>query len=255
MSSVWVIALNAFRQTVRQRLFYNVAIFGIGMLLLAMVVGKITFGYPDRVVRSIGLSGVSLSLDLIALLLGVALIHQEIDRKTLFVVLTRPLRRWQYTLGRFIGLLIALLVAELGLAIVFILTLVAADGEVRFQDIAALMAAFPEAAILGGIGLVLSAFSTPTLSAGVGIGAWIMCTTLDDFVRLAEKAKDPTTIAISKTVSYMLPNLSRFNFRDAAIYDLPLPTTELLAALFYGLIYVAALVALASGILSRREMI
>lgn len=255
MNSVWVIALNAFRQTVRQRLFYNVAIFGVGMLLLAMVVGRVTFGYPDRVVRTIGLSGVSLSLDVIALLLGVALIHQEIDRKTLFVVLTRPLRRWQYVLGRYLGLLIALIVAELGLSIVFFLTLTASSGELRTQDLAVLLAAFPEAAIIGGIGLVLSSFSTPTLSAGIGIGAWITCATIDDFVRLAVKAGEPTTIAVSKAISFILPNLSRFNFREAAIYALPLPTSELVAALVYGLVYMLALVAIASAILSRREMI
>ena len=86
MNPILVIAGNTLRQTVRQRLFLNIGIFGIGMVLLAMLVGSITYGFPDRVVRSIGLSGVTIAVDLMALLLGVGLIHEEIDRKTLFVV-------------------------------------------------------------------------------------------------------------------------------------------------------------------------
>ena len=84
------VAQNTFRQTLRERLFLNIIIFGVFMILLAMVLANITFGYPDRVVRSIGLSGISIAANLVALLVGVSLIHQEIDRKTLFVVLTRP---------------------------------------------------------------------------------------------------------------------------------------------------------------------
>jgi Cu-processing system permease protein len=255
MNAIWVIALNAFRQTMRQRLFYNVAVFGIGMMLLSMVVGNLTFGYPDRVVRSIGLSGVSIALNLVGLLVGVGLIHQEIDKKTLFVVLTRPVRTWQYVLGRYLGLVLTLFVAAAGLSVVFLLTLVSSSGTPAAQDFLALIATIPEAAILGGLGIVLSSFSTPTLSAGIGIGMWIACSALDDFVRLAEKAQAQSTATIARVVSYILPNLSRFNFREVAIYQSAPPFNEFFFALAYGGLYALALVALASAILSRREMI
>lgn len=255
MNAVWVIASNAFRQTLRQRLFYNVAVFGVGMLLLSMLVGILTFGYPDRVVRSIGLSGVSISLNLIALLVGVSLIHQEIDKKTLFVVLTRPVRAWQYVLGRYLGLVLTLIVACLGLALVFFLTLTLVAGTVGVRDLIALAATIPEAAVIGAIGIMLSAFSTPTLSAGIGLGLWIACTALDDFVRLAEKAQAELTLLIAKVASFVLPNLSRFNFREVAIYQSAIPTSEVVFAMVYGALYALALVAVASAILSRREMI
>lgn len=255
MNAVWVIATNSFRQTVRQRLFYNVAVFGVGMVLLGMVVGNLTFGYPDRVVRSIGLSGVSIALNLIALLVGVSLIHQEIDRKTLFVVFTRPVRTWQYVLGRYLGLVFTVLLAGVALAVVFFGVLLSVEGVPSAQDVIALTAALPEAAILGGVGLVLSAFSTPTLSAGIGLGAWITCASLDDFVRLAEKAQAESTASIARFVSFVLPNLARFNFREVAIYQQAPPIPEFFSALLYGGVYALALVALSSVILSRREML
>ena len=119
MNALWMIASNTVRQTVRQRLFYNVALFGVGMVVLAMIVSNITFGFPDRVVRSIGLSGVTFAVDLMALLVGVTLVHQEIDKKTLFVLLTRPLTRWQYVAGRFLGLFLTIVAMTVGLGLAF----------------------------------------------------------------------------------------------------------------------------------------
>ncbi|MBK8014334.1 MAG: ABC transporter permease [Deltaproteobacteria bacterium] len=254
MRVIGLIAFNTFRQTLRQRLYYNVAIFGVGMLILSMVMGNITFGYPDRVVRSIGLSGVCISLDLIALLVGVGLIHEEIDKKTLFVVLARPVGRVRYVAGRYLGLVSALGLALFGLTGVYFLTLTAAGGSITWPDVVAVAAALPEAMLLGGIGLVLSAFSTPTLSSGIGFGLWIAAATSDDLVRLTAKA-EPSVRALTTAVYYALPSLERLNFRQAAIYGQHLGVWEVVGALSYGAVYSVFLVALASLILSRREMI
>lgn len=251
---LWAIGTNTVRQTIRQRLFYNIAVFGVGMLLLSMVVGQLTFGYADRVVRSIGLSGVSLALNLIALLTSVGIIHQEIDKKTLFVVLARPVRRWHYVVGRYLGLVTTVAFALVGLSIVYAVTLLLVQGSLRATDVTALLGALPEAAILAGIGVCLSAFSTPTLSAGIGLGLWVASTATDDLVRLTEKATDATRI-LAKIAYYVLPCLSRFNFREVAIYNKAVPLEEFVSALLYGSLYASALVLLAGVILSRREMV
>lgn len=254
MSSILAVAQNTFRQTLRERLFFNIVVFGIGMLLLAMVMAQITFGYPDRVVRSIGLSGVSIALDLMALMLGVTLIHQEIDRKTLFVVLTRPLHRWQYATGRYLGLVLALATALVGLVIVFSLALWLAHGTLAAGDFIAFAVSLVEAGVIAGIGIVLSSFSTPTLSAGIGLGLWIASATTDDLVRLTEKAGGALH-ALSLGVYYALPALARFNFREAVIYKHEIPMADFASAVAYGCLYAAVLVGVASAILSRREMV
>ena len=254
MTKVFIVALNTFRQTLRQKLFLNVGIFGVGMLLLSMVMGNITFGYADRVVRSIGLSGVSIALSLMALLVSVSLIHQEIDKKTLFVVLTRPIKRWQYLLGRYAGLLMALVLALIGFVFVFVGTLIAVRGTPTPADFIALAATLPEAAIVAGFGIILSSFSTPTLSAGLGLGFWIASTTTDDLLRLTQKA-DAGTQSIAKAVYYVLPNLERFNFRNFAVYQEPINPVDFASCVLYGAAYAVALVAIASAILGRREMV
>ena len=253
MKPILLIAINTFRQTVRQRLFYNVVLAGVGMVMFAMIVSRLTFGFPDRVVRSIGLSGVAMALNLMAILVGVALIHQEIDRKTLFVLLTRPLTRFQYTAGRYVGLLGALAVSAVGLSVVFGLVLLGARGTPSAQDVVALSGSFLEAAVLGAVALVLSAFTTPTLGAGLGIGIWIISTTTDDLIRLLRD--DPFSQEMATFLSYVFPSLARLNFREAAVYHTAISMSDWAGAVLLSGVYSAALVCLASLILSRREML
>ena len=248
------VAQNTFRQTLRERLFLNIIIFGVFMILLAMVLANITFGYPDRVVRSIGLSGISIAANLIALLVGVALVHQEIDRKTLFVVLTRPVRRWEYAVGRYLGLMTTIALSLVGLGLIFGFTLIVVRGELLLGDVLAIGMCWFEAAVIAGVAISLSAFSTPTLSAGIGLGIWLASATTDDLLRLTQMAGGmPHQVA--KGVYYLLPSLSRFNFREAVIYQQQIASADYLAACAYGLIYSCFLLVLASVILSRREMV
>lgn len=254
MSAIAVISRNTLRQAVRERLFFNVVIFGVGMVLLSMVVGQITVGFPDRVVRSIGLSGVTIAVDLIALLLGATLIHQEIDRKTLFVVLTRPVRRWKYLVGRYLGLMMSVALALVGFSGVFCVTLVVSGGSIGASDLYALLAVLPEAAIIGAFGTLLSCISTPMLSTGLGLGFWIAGASTDDLVRLTEDA-GPATVGLMKVLYYALPSLARLDFRTAAVYEQAVSISEFMAAISYGVIYAAFLVAIACAVLTRREMV
>ncbi len=254
MNGILLVASNTLRQTIRQRLFFNIAVFGVGMLALSVVVSFLSYGYPFRVVRSLGLSGVSLALNLMALLLSVSLVYQEIDRKTLFVLLTRPLTRSQYVVGRFVGLMYALVLVSLGFSTVYFMVLIGAGGTPSVQDAVALIACLPEAAILAAFGLLLSCFSTPTLSAGIGLGFWVASATTDDLVGLTTSG-DAFTKALAKGVYYVLPSMSRFDFREAAVYADALSFGDVAFVMLYGGLYAAGLVMLAGVVLTRREMV
>ena len=254
MRAIGLIATNTVRQTVRDRLYYNIAFFGLGMVVFSMVVGNITFGFPDRVVRSIGLTGFAVALNLLALLVGVGLVHQEIDRRSLFVVLTRPIRRAEYICGRYLGLLGATLLIGLGLGIVFSLILTSVRGHLTMQDVFALGASVGEAALIGALGVVISSFSTPTVGAGLGIGFWLVCATTDDLVRLTANSEGAGHV-LAQGLAYAMPSLARLNFRDAAVYQLPVEFGHWMGAMLYAGVYVVVFLAPASAILSRREMV
>jgi hypothetical protein len=146
---------------------------------------------------------------------------------------------------------IALMLA--GLSLVFIVVLLLAKGTPTRLDLLALATALPEAAVLGAVGVALSAFSTPTLGTGLGLGVWLIGASTDDFVKLT--VDQGVAHELAKLVSYAFPALARLNFREAAVYGLPVPLQDYGFAFAYGLLYCAALVGLASTILSRREML
>lgn len=256
MNAIGAIASNTLRQVIRQRLYFNIAIFGVGLLLLSMVIANITFGEASRVVRSIGLSGAAVAVDLMALLVSVSLVHSEIDRRTLFIVLTRPVSRPAYVIGRFLGLFAALVIALAGFAAVFCLVLLTVrNASLQSNDFIALAAILPEACVIGAFGLVLSTFSTPTLSAGLGLGFWIAAASVDDLVLLASRSGTEGAKQIVEGIALLLPALSRFNFREAAVYQMSIAPLDLFAAVAYGVLWTIVLVAVASAVLSRREMV
>lgn len=253
MSPVVLIASNTIRQVVRQKVFYNVLLFGLGMLILSMLVGNITFGFPDRVVRSIGLSGVSLALDLLALLTGVTLVHEELDRKSVYVVLTRPVARGQYIAGRLLGLLCTLLLITVALVVVFGVVLELVHGSMTSRDLMSIVASLAEASVLAAIAVVFSTFTSPTLGAGMAIGVWIVCATTDDLVGLS--AKHAEFAPIARVVSYVFPSFARLNFRESAVYALDISTSYWLLGLGYSACYTVAFAVIATVIFSRRELI
>lgn len=254
MNRIWLIAHNTTLETIRKQTFFNILVFGVGMVAFGMVVGNLTIGYPDRVVRSIGLSGISIGANLMALLVGVGLVHREIERKTLFVVLTHPVERWQYVLGRYFGLAFTLFGLMSGFAAAFFLTLVYVGGTPSSVDLLALGLSFIEACVLGGFAIVLSSFSTPSLSAGIGLGFWVASASTEDLVNLTQESS-PLGRGVAQTIAFTLPSFSRFDLREAAVYADGVDVGAIAYTVAYGTLYMAGFAALASAILARREMI
>lgn len=253
MKGAYLVATNTVRQIVRQKLFLNLILLGIAMVALATIVSNITFGFHDRVIRSIALSGVSISLNLMAVLVGVGLVHGEIERRTLFVILTRPVSRMQYVAGRFLGLLAVLTMVLVGMGFIMSIVLLSFGVSIDGIDAAAIIAMLPEAAVLGAVATVFSSFSTPTLSVGFSIGTWLIAASTDDLVGLTPN-DSPLKPAL-RVIAYVVPSLARFNFREAAVYRMPIAASDLAFSIVYGGLFAAALVIIAGVILSRREMV
>ena len=108
MKRVGIVALNTFREAVRDRVLYNLVFFALLMMLAAVVVGQISIGIEESVIVSLGLSAISVIGLLISVFIGVALVSKEMDKRTLYALLAKPVRRWEFLLGKFGGLLLTL---------------------------------------------------------------------------------------------------------------------------------------------------
>src|SRR3954464_13827839 len=115
-SRVAAIAFNTFREAVRDRVLYNLVIFAILMVGAALLFGQISVGIHLIVLVNLGLSAISIFGVVIAIFIGIGLVSKEIDKRTLYTVLARPVRRWEFILGKFLGLVGTLIVNTLFMA-------------------------------------------------------------------------------------------------------------------------------------------
>src|SRR3954471_20318479 len=123
MNSIAVIAMNAFRETIRDKILYNLVLFAVGLILFSILLGDWSVFARETVIEDFTLAVMSLSGLLMSIFVGIGLIQKEIQRKTILTLLAKPLPRWHFIVGKYLGLLIVLGVNLLIMTLVFFLLL------------------------------------------------------------------------------------------------------------------------------------
>lgn len=249
-----VIAQNTFRSLVRRKALLNILLLGVGLVLMAVVVSQISFGDPQRIVRSLALSGIGMALNLLAVLLGSSLVSEEVERRTLFAILTRPVARGTYLLGRLTGAGAVLALTSLGFFLVLVLVLAGVGTLVGTLDVVAVGFMWLEAWILLAFVMALSCYTNPLLASALGLGFWVICASIDDVRALLRAMDDPGfSLWLLESVAWVVPSFSLLNHREAAVYGDPTPVGALAAVTLSGVLYVAALWAIATWVLRQRQ--
>ena len=110
MNKVQAIAMNTFKEAVRDRILYAILVFAIAMIASTYVLATIGAGGGEKIVRDLGLAFISIFGVLIAVFIGIGLVHKEIDRRTIYTIVTKPIHRFQFILGKYLGLSFTLFV-------------------------------------------------------------------------------------------------------------------------------------------------
>src|ERR1700730_15140447 len=176
MSRVGVVAWNTFREAVRDRVLYNLVFFALLMMGAAILVGQISIGIEEMVIISLGLSAISVIGLLMAVFIGVGLVSKEMDKRTLYALLAKPVRRWEFLLGKFGGLVLTLTVNTIAMAagLFLALKLVKSSGEpVEGAVLVAIYFIVLKLALVVALALLFSCFTTPLLSILYTAGLYI----------------------------------------------------------------------------------
>src|SRR4051794_4558562 len=104
MRPIIPVALNTFREAVRDRILYNLVVFALLMIGASLLLGQITIGVERQLLINLGLTAISAFGILIAIFIGIGLVSKEIDKRTIYTVLTRPIERWEFIVGKYFGL-------------------------------------------------------------------------------------------------------------------------------------------------------
>lgn len=260
--TIFLIAGNTFRENVRDKVLYNLVLFALLLIICSLLLGQLSIGYEMKIIVDLGLTSISLVGVLIAVFIGIGLVYKEIDRRTIYNIVSKPVTRRQFLLGKFLGLLMTLgvNVAFMALGIFAALVYLSSGWYWGYLNILpAIVLIFMELVLVTAIALFFSSFTTPVLSAVFTLCIWLAGHFNGDLVDLARISQSSAMEYTCRVLYYLLPNFSNFKIATGRLviqqagYMEPPDAMAVLAAASYGFLYAVILVVVAAGIFERRD--
>lgn len=254
MTAIASIALNTFREAIRDRVLYLILVSALALVALSRFVSLLTVGSEVKIVKDLGLAAMSLFGLLIAVFVGVSLVSKEIERRTIMTLLAQPVARWHFVAGKFVGLVLVLAanVVVLGAAVAAAVGLM---GESPAPLVPAMLLILVELALVAAFAVLFSSFTNPILAAVGTVAVYVAGHLSWSFDLLRTRLTTPGGRALCDVLHAVLPNLDRLDVKARAVHGLPLPAGQLAAAAAYGSFYALAVVALACLVFERREFV
>jgi len=257
MRRVGIVALNTFREAVRDRVLYNLVFFALVMIAASILVGQISIDIEEMVIVSLGLSAISVIGLLIAVFIGVGLVSKEMDKRTLYALLAKPVRRWEFLLGKFGGLVLTLAVNTIAMAIgLFLaLSLIKQSGEhVQPSVLVAVYFILLKLALVVALALLFSCFTTPLLSILYTVGLYVAGLFVTEMRTFQSDTMSKAMRSLLRALSYLLPNFENFDVMAAAAHGRAIPGALIAQNTAYAALYCAVVLATAAAIFTRRNL-
>ena len=257
MRNVQTVAANTFREAVRDRVLYNLVFFALLMMGAAILVGQISIGIEQDVIVSLGLTAISVIGIFIAIFLGVALVSREMDKRTLYALLAKPVRRWEFLLGKFFGLVMTLFVNTAAMAAGLYIALWTVKHPLSKSDAYILVAVYLillKLALIVALALLFSCFTTPFLAILFTAGMYVAGLFAGDLRTVHGVGLDPAALGFMRGISYLLPNFQNFDVMGAVVHGRGVPSLFVWQATLYAILYAAIVLAGAAVVFSRRNL-
>jgi len=256
MSRLSAISFNTFREAVRDRVLYNLILFVLLLVASAPLFGEISIGLEKIILVNVGLSAISLFGIIIAIFIGIGLVSKEIEKKTLYTILSRPVRRWEFIAGKYLGLLMTLVVNAAFMTAGFYLALAVISARLGRDDAGLLVGIYfiiLEFFVVTAITLLLSSFSTPIFAAIFAFALFVIGTFAEDLRNFAALSTGLTKWLATAAV-YLVPNFASLNVISQVAHAQPVSGQLILYNTLYALLYSAAATAGAVLIFERRNL-
>jgi ABC-type transport system involved in multi-copper enzyme maturation permease subunit len=251
---VRTIAANTVRELIRSKLLYNLLLFAALFIGGSLFVAQLTIGNWARIIIDMGLSAIEVAGGLLAVIIGVGIVAGEIQRKTILPTLAKPVPRWAFCLGRYLGLVLLLVVnVALMLGVLTAVMHLAGYGISRTAlEAAALIAV--ELAVLAAVAVLFASFSTPILASSYALAVFLIGHLLSDLRAFADRSKSGAARAAAQAFYALLPDLELLNLKSHAANDLSVAAGFVLRSAGYGVVYAGVVLLLAMAIFSRRDL-
>lgn len=264
--SIGVIALNVFRESVRDKVLYNLVFFAILLMGASYLIGQLTAGQDVKIIKDLGLAATSIFGLFIAVFIGIGLVSKEVEKRSIYSLLSKPIERHHLVVGKYLGLVLTLAV-NLGVMAVALyvvlawLRYVADPHAVLGWDrpaldphlLKAFLLTFFELAIVTAIAVFFSTFSTPILSAAFTFGFFVAGRFSADLRNFNQVVESPAANALTAALYWILPNLSPFDVRAQVVHGVPVSASYIALSAAYAVLYIGAMILAATLVFARRD--
>ena len=246
-------AVNTAREAVRNKLLYTLLFFSIAMMLLGIALSSLSYVERERMVQDFAFASIRLFSVAIAVFVGVGLIHKEVDRRTVYTILSKPLSRAEFLIGKYTGLILIIWLQVAIMASFFAVVSLLMGAPLGFTHLAALALTAVELALVVALATLFSSFTTPLLASFFSCGIWLAGHLTRDLRDHGANSESALVREGSAWMYRILPDLESFNLSIQAAHQLPVVASDIWFPALYGAGYVAIILASAALIFERRD--
>ncbi len=253
MREVNIISSITYKEGVRDRIFIIFFVFAAVLIIFSLVLALLVVGQPEKVIADFGLAVMSIFSLLITVFVGTSTFNREIEKKTLVSLLSKPVRRWEFIVGKLLGIMKIVGVNIFFMVLLLYLLLLAKNFPLPAVFLQAFLL-FLEMAVVASFSLVFSAFTTPFLSMLFTLSFYVIGHLTGTIKGVLFLVKVEVIKKFLLAVFYIFPNLERFNLRNQIVYGLSIPANYLIYTIIYALVLCIAFLALSILIFEKRDV-
>jgi ABC-type transport system involved in multi-copper enzyme maturation permease subunit len=248
------IALNTYRETVRDKVLYNLVLFALLMIGSSYVLGSISVYQEIKIIKDLGLASISIFGMVIAIFIGIGLVSKEIEKRTLYGILPKPISRSQFLLGKYFGLCLTLLVNVAVMTVGLYLLLFLMKEPFAPPLLKAIFLIYLELALLVAVAILFSTFTSPVL-AGLFTGfLYVAGYFASDLRNMDSVVESEILPQATRVLSYLLPNFKNFDVKAAVVAGDPVPWSHLAWASTYAALYITLLLVASCWIFRKANL-
>lgn len=249
-----IVALYTFKELFKSKILLNVFFVGLGLMLVIYVATEFTYGVPERVAIDFSLGMLSVSSLAISLFLGVTLISKEIESRTIYMIISRPVSRHSFIFGKVMGLMGIQLINVIVLSIMAIFSSYLLGGQIYSLIFWAVGFILLESLMLLLVVALISLFANNVLAVLLSLVLLLLGHAIPETQGIGFVKSRPIINFALDIYHFFLPAFYKLNLKDFILYQKELPLEYLLSSLAYGIVYSAALLFLIMAIFNRKNL-
>ncbi|NCO74347.1 MAG: ABC transporter permease [Cyanobacteria bacterium] len=254
INRIFAIASNGFREVIRDRILYVIGFFVLLLILASRILPPIAVSTDEKIFLDLGIGAISFLGAIVAIFVGTGLINKEIEKKTVLILVPKPLTATEFIIGKHLGLSGVLVVLITTMTMIYFALMSLLQINYPLQSLLIAMAyIFLELALLTAIAMTFGVFTSSILATLLSFGVYIMGHLSRDLLQLGKITENPSIEKITKILFLILPDLARLNLKNEAVYNILPNTGELISSLIYAILYIILLLSITIFIFSRRQ--